>query len=248
MLTEERRSRGIAAIAIFVLVAVASLATWDGTQSLTPAPSANAPEPREDTQTNDNSANNEVAAIALLVGNFITGRKDEITALSTALLAIITCGLAFIARNQYKTSQAQLRAYVFLEKAFVERKGIKSWSVKYTIKNYGATPAHKVTLTDTADAIIWRGDETKIPTPTSPVQMGSMAPNGDYYDNEPIVNGRCNLVELSSGVKAIYLVGRVDYIDVFGLKRWSRFQYYIGGDLGYTSNELYADDKGNDAN
>ena len=147
----------------------------------------------------------------LQIGPVFHRDRDDITAASTALLAIITALLVIVARRQYTTSQSQLRVYVFLDNAFISNLG-DSWSIIYKIKNYGSTPAHNVILTEAAEVVSWREELTEIPRPTTQVKLGSMAPNGDFFENEPVLSGRCSPSALIAKQKAIYLVGKIEYV------------------------------------
>jgi hypothetical protein len=118
MLSEDQRSTILAAICLSILVLIASLAAWSGAQpELSPLPaSANAPSDQQYKQTNrgTNNKNHSLAVIYIIsgIGSFIDDYSDDITAISTGILAIITGLLVYVARNQYLTSQQQLRAYV----------------------------------------------------------------------------------------------------------------------------------------
>jgi hypothetical protein len=220
---------------------------------ISPAPANENPK-NEANRAQDCTVNNEYQSSLIRfglckIGSVFHRDRDDITAASTALLAIITALLVIVARRQYTTSQSQLRVYVFLDNAFISNLG-DSWSIIYKIKNYGSTPAHNVILTEAAEVVSWREELTEIPRPTTQVKLGSMAPNGDFFENEPVLSGRCSPSALIAKQKAIYLVGKIEYVDAFKIKRWTNFQYYVGGDMGYpgdTKAEMYADDKGNDA-
>ncbi len=184
---------------------------------------------------------------------------EAITAAATVFLAILTLTLALgtfglwlatrrLVRGAGDTAERQLRAYVFLENAFFEKTGADTWAIHYRIKNFGQTPAHKVEVADIAKVVEWKNETTIIPEPDNDgMAFGSMAPGGDFFDNDVNVADQCSLHDLTFGVKDIYLVGIIKYIDVFELRRWTRFQYYVGGDVGCSGNEMSADDKGNDA-
>jgi hypothetical protein len=70
-----------------------------------------------------------------------------ITALATVLLSAITFGLILSGVDQQNTSRAQLRAYVFVDNAEIthieDGAGVPEGHV--FIKNFGQTPAYKVT-------------------------------------------------------------------------------------------------------
>lgn len=69
-----------------------------------------------------------------------------ITAIATILLAVITFGLILSGIDQQKTARAQLRAYVMVHSVAIT--GISNGDkpdAHLTIKNYGQTPATRVT-------------------------------------------------------------------------------------------------------
>lgn len=152
--------------------------------------------------------------------------------------------------TQLKTSsERRLRAYVYLENAYFKYDVGDHWAITYKIKNFGQTPAHVVRSVAIARVIDWNDGSPKIPTP-GPVEvpLGSMAPGGDCFDNEAVLEGSASYEEIRTGRKAIYLVGSITYADVFqDERRRTSFRYYIGGDVGCDGNEMFADDQGNDA-
>jgi hypothetical protein len=130
------------------------------------------------------------------------------------------------------SSERQLRAYVYLENAYFDR-GLAGWGIKYKFKNFGQTPAHSVRVSEIAQVVNWNGASTEIPTPRAmSIAMGSMAPMGDFFENDVDLVGAATLEEIQSGVKAIYLIGTITYSDVFLETRSTSFRYYIGGDIG----------------
>jgi hypothetical protein len=188
------------------------------------------------------------------LGEWLHKNGDALIALFTIILGIATWLLwratQSLVKGAEKTAERQLRAYVFLENAFFETTGADTWAMSYRIKNFGQTPAHKVKVAYIAKVVEWKGEKTEIPQPDidGGMAFGSMAPSGDFVDDDVHFNGECSLHDLNSRAKAIYLVGVIKYIDVFEVSRWTRFQYYFGGDVGTSGKEMFADDKGNDAN
>lgn len=176
---------------------------------------------------------------------------DTLVAGFTALLFIATLALYQATRNLVlgadRTAERQLRAYVYVEKTHLNyEKG--HWEHSYRIKNFGQTPAHKVRLASRTEAVDWKSGRPVLPKPTQVEELGSMAPNGDFFDNENKVYGAATEAELVKGSKAIYLVGSIRYQTVFGdLEHVTNFRYYVGGDMEYSSGEMSADDEGNDA-
>jgi hypothetical protein len=172
-------------------------------------------------------------------GDFIDAYHEDISAVSTVIIAIFTAILGYatwflygatrgLVREAKNTADRQLRAYIFLENAFFERTGVENfaidtWAIQYRLKNFGRTPAHKVEVTYSAEVVQWDGELTMIPIPNTEVKLGSMAPNGDFFEDDANVVGRCTPSQLVAGINAIYLVGIIKYIDVFGIARWTNF-------------------------
>ena len=166
------------------------------------------------------------------------------------LLFFATVGLVVATRQLVKsadqTAKRQLRAYVYLENAKFVVSGA-ACKITLRVKNYGQTPAHNVVLDNLSVCVPWNGGNTVLPTSTRRTQLGSMAPNGDFVDNEDIVD-KIDVTDLRNGNTAVYLVGTIAYDTVFRMRRRvTNFRYYVGGDMGLDGNEMYADDMGNDA-
>jgi hypothetical protein len=175
---------------------------------------------------------------------------DTLVALFTGLLFVATMflyratkGLVAGAEN---TAQRQLRAYVYIEKTNFKITG-STWKITFRIRNFGQTPAHNVTLRSAACAVDWNGGNPEIPVPANSEPLGSMAPSGDFFDNESAIEN-ISVDDVGNGNKAIYLVGTIEYDTIFDApRRTTAFRYYIGGDAGCEGDELSADNNGNDA-
>jgi hypothetical protein len=152
-------------------------------------------------------------------------------------------------REQFsKSSERQLRAYVYLENAWFKYRGSGTWEITYRIRNAGQTPAHHVSVAEEVRVVDWYNGNVKLPGLqglNSP--LGSMAPLGDFYDNTASSSVLVTKAELDSKSKAVYLLGCIHYTDVFEKQHWSKFCYYFGGDVGYVGKEMFADHKGNDS-
>jgi hypothetical protein len=168
--------------------------------------------------------------------------------IATTLLWISTWWASADQITQLKaSSEQQLRAYVYIENTYFSAVSL-GWGIRYKFKNFGQTPAHAVRVTQIARVVDWNGASLEIPTPpAASIVMGSMAPSGDFFENDVDLEGEATLEEIRSGVKAIYLVGTITYFDVFRQARSTRFRYYIGGDMGCDGGEMFADDSGNEA-
>jgi hypothetical protein len=121
------------------------------------------------------------------------------------------------------------------------------WKHSFRIKNFGSTPAHNVKLASVTEVVDWNEGYPTRPSTTEVDELGSIAPNGDFYDNEHDVEPPVTVVELQNGTKAVYLVGCITYDTVFSEQRTTSFCYYVGGDCPYLGGEMYADEAGNDS-
>ena len=143
----------------------------------------------------------------------------------------------------------QLRAYVYIEKTKFRSTGTDAWEINYRIKNFGLTPAHNVRLISIAKVVDWKERHpAEIPTPNHVETIGSMAPNGDFFEFDEKLEGIAPVVDIRDGNKAIFLLGTIIYDTVFDIgRRTTSFSYYIGGDMGCDGDEMFAASEGNDA-
>lgn len=177
---------------------------------------------------------------------------DTLVALFTALLFAATLALYRATRDLVlgadRTAERQLRAYIYVAKTkltFNTRTG--TWDHSFRIKNFGLTPAHNVRLTYNTQVVDWNDGNPTRPVPVEIVELGSMAPSGDFFDNDPSLDEPVTVEELQNATKAIYLTGSITYNTIFGRNYRTNFCYYVGGDCPYTGGEMYADNAGNDA-
>jgi hypothetical protein len=175
---------------------------------------------------------------------------DTLVAAFTALLFVATYALFVATRNLVsgadRTAERQLRAYIYVQKTKLTFAN-NIWDHSFRIKNFGMTPAHNVRLVSNTEVVDWNDGAPTIPRPTEVVVLGSMAPNGDFFDNENVIDGNVTIAELQNETKAVFLVGVVTYDTVFGGPHQTNFRYYVGGDCAYLGGEMYADDAGNEA-
>ena len=93
-----------------------------------------------------------------------------------------------------RTAERELRAYVYVEKTNIKFQG--GWNIEYRLKNFGETPAHNVRLISIAKVVDWNGGNPEIPVPNHVETVGSMAPNGDFFDFTEELEGRANFDEI----------------------------------------------------
>ncbi|HEX4198463.1 MAG TPA: hypothetical protein VHZ26_13585 [Caulobacteraceae bacterium] len=165
--------------------------------------------------------------------------------------------LIFLA--QLFTTYSQLRAYVFIEDAEISAIDGKNatppfngatWIAHYTVKNAGSTPAHKVKVFDSLTVEDWFPE--KLPIPTAEDALGSMAPSGDFIEAEadelvlpPQENGA--VTDKTDPKRAIFLVGKIFYRDVFYRTHRTDFCFFWKGPIGDKADQMSAYDEGNDS-
>jgi len=146
-----------------------------------------------------------------------------------------------------RTAERQLRAYVFIENAWLKQTtGHSAWEIRYKVKNFGQTPASNVVVIDTGKAIDPAADAS-LPIPQDITEYGALAPSGDFIDCWTDKIEFVTRTDLREQRKTIYLAGKVDYVDAFGTNRWTTFCYSITGeipddgemDVNETGNEYY---------
>jgi hypothetical protein len=151
MLVAEQRSTLLAVVCIAVLVVVAFWAALSGNNytSLPPPITTTIPQPCQAGASDCGSTYNSYTGPIVTVDRIVRAHSGEIEAVSTALLTIITAGLVYIARAQYVTTRAQLRAYVFVKEGSITRKvnniGQVVFSAHLNVRNFGLTPAYNFT-------------------------------------------------------------------------------------------------------
>jgi len=89
-----------------------------------------------------------------------------------------------IQRDEFKkSSERQLRAYVYLENAWFEYKVDGQWKIEYRIKNFGQTPAHSVAVAEAVSIVDWEDGGVELPELNKKkLPVGSMPPQGEFYD------------------------------------------------------------------
>lgn len=250
MLTDTQRQTILAAICIALLVAVASLAASSGTQSVSLPPTAptGAPKPSENPTTTNNAANSSYSDPIAIFGDFVRGYKDEITAISTALLAVITAFLAIIARGQYTTTRAQLRAYVFVGSATCVGTPNGRSYIAIQISNTGQTPAYELTITSRRIFMNYpimspldRSGERLYLGVIGPGFRASHILNDDLFRSEEVDR-------LKAGTSAVLIYGRIEYRDAFRQARWTDYTFIYNAIFpARENNQIASYTSGNDA-
>jgi hypothetical protein len=158
-------------------------------------------------------------------------------------LSLLTFAIAFYTYKLVKgaddTAKKQLRAYVMLDEG-EQLSGISTPEPKVivTIKNFGKTPAHKVSSTILLKIL---------PFPLSTDLLDAMKniQPGDFISQDVLGpdakhrlssggKSKFTIAELqdlftNSKTKALYSFGKITYEDIFGNKHETRFIHFVGG-------------------
>lgn len=180
------------------------------------------------------SLSDKIAIIAIIVGCL------QFAALFATVLVMV------------RTARRQLRAYVLVEGAKLE-----SWDsvddpaiATVVIKNYGQTPAYSV------DSFVGIGAhhypltiELKPPADLKTVKS-ILAPGGKQIFRVPALRPHDSdeIALISGGGAAVYVAGRIFYVDAFKKDRITNFLLFYGGEIGTAVDGLMGPyETGNDA-
>ena len=159
-------------------------------------------------------------------------------AVGAVLAALFTGAIVVFAYIQVRdarlSSERQLRAYVFPRaKALTNYAVGETPSLEITIKNYGQTPAYKLAQVSTWGYQDFPLTERLPPLENSDEERRPLAPSDHILAwptfQNPITSAQ--IAEIHNGKKALYFLGRIDYVDAFGARRWVTYCYYSGGNL-----------------
>jgi hypothetical protein len=194
----------------------------------------------------------------LTSGDALAFKGTIILAVATLILAIGTFlvwrATVRMAQSSEEASKRQLRAYVYLPDINFVYDGPRS-QVKYAIKNFGHTPAHKVTIQCLAEVVKRTMQNGAIPNYalTDPTNVGSLAPNGDYFNDAY----ELPFATIVKDDEDICFAGCVTYLDIHDSLKLTNFRYFISGkelnELYRQNNstavtaEMYAENEGNDS-
>lgn len=188
---------------------------------------------------------------------------DSLLVLFTFLLWLATRNLV---KGAEKTSERQLRAYVFpeayiicaaneageiVEPQQVIAVGFRPVSV-VRFKNTGQTPAYGVTIFGRMEIVDWSLVEGALPeidftkSDVSRTSLGPGAATTKFEINERNLTTE-DMAVLQSGKKAIFVYGEVRYQDIFKKIRFTKYRMFIGGPVGIRSIALSSHERGNEA-
>jgi hypothetical protein len=179
--------------------------------------------------------------------------SNVVIAVAAIALALPTGALAFYTANLWRatrklienaeaSAQRQLRAYVGVsEVAFEEQVEGHAPRVSITLRNFGTTPAYKLTVA--ADAqIAFAVDQVPVATSTCKT-LGHLPPGLELRIPRPAV---LSIVmapgdEVDTAYSRIFVYGCVEYVDTFGEPHFTRFRLEEGPER-----KFFACDAGNE--
>jgi hypothetical protein len=168
--------------------------------------------------------------------------SSAVIAVAATALALLTGALAFYTANLWRdtrrliqngeaSAQRQLRAYVGVsEVVFEEQIEGRAPRVSLILKNFGATPAYKLTVA--ADAqIAFAVDQVPVATSTCKT-LGHLPPGLELRIPRPAVLsiGTAPGDEVDTAYSRIFVYGCVEYVDTFGEPHFTRFRLEEGPD------------------
>jgi hypothetical protein len=181
--------------------------------------------------------------LLLHCGSFFANKNGEaFTGLFTVALTLATFLLGYLAWDQGRTTRAQLRAYVFIKSAGVGlNKADGKVLAHLKFKNFGATPAFKLAV---YFALV--PESAIADTSISPKPEIALGPGADMSisDGKPFDT----FIKPGPTVDKAHVIGRVEYNDVFGVRRTTNFKlrYVIGAETGVEGLEPTEDGNGAD--
>ncbi|MBI3791215.1 MAG: hypothetical protein HY275_10100 [Gemmatimonadetes bacterium] len=168
------------------------------------------------------------------------------TALLSGVTLLLWLATAALVRDARESSRREMRAYVHFVFASYDA---KTERVTMRIENFGRTPAHDVKymlgVTEVAratfDADFWKEQRIEAGSVLAP-GAPSVIPS---IQKEPLTPARLAAIVSAGGDRAIFAFGRVDYVDVFGQRHWTRF-CFVCADQWLSTGEFAPHSKGND--
>lgn len=173
-----------------------------------------------------------------------------ITILFTTIATLL---LIWTFRETRRTSRAELRAYLFPDGVtlVVVNEGPNKGKVvaSLRIKNSGQTPAFNVT--HWADvALCGLQDQSNLIPPPLAGPSNPIPPGGDLHKHVllQIKPTRADIAAIKSNKKAVFMYGRIEYLDAFGHQRHTNYRlHYSGAWPPFDGHQLFYSVDGNDA-
>ncbi len=159
---------------------------------------------------------------------------DERIADYTLAIAILNgflaAGVFFQVRDARKSNERQLRAYIHVRDVVVSLMNSEfDPNVQIIIKNYGQTPARRVTNTLFVDFISHPFDSSFDLKRGVVGQVTDLAPGQKVFSQTTISRSKFSSMKPSIESKKVrmYVFGRIEYFDVFGHARATEYRYRL---------------------
>jgi len=146
------------------------------------------------------------------------------------------------------TAQRQLRAYVSIERHTLDAPALahQPLTARVVIKNFGQTPAYK--LTCAAHIIVAKAFEAATSAPSLAPAVGTLGPGAQFHVMATLPGGLNlgQLLDLQKGDTTLFIDGLIRYLDIFNRERWTSFRVQSGAAVGAKWNELVSCSEGNE--
>jgi hypothetical protein len=184
-----------------------------------------------------------------------------IVAIGTGFLAIFTIVLAVatvflwsatreLVQEARDTAERQLRAYAHTSFSKVDNLIAGNGDIVFTIglKNYGQTPAYKLSVSLRADLLPFPTRDLPAPSVESLSNL-TLGPGSEH--TVTVRRDALNQEEIAdlAGSRALYVRGIIRYVDAFKANRFTRFSLIKGGGNTYpvAGSDLFSANEGNEA-
>lgn len=187
----------------------------------------------------------KVAGLAASIGVFLLAMTLWETTRTTVAAAEAADATRKGVELAEKTAERQLRAYLSITSMDLHRDG-DTYKLKTVITNDGQTPARGVRPSITMGIRTLAGENLpEIETDEAAAVVGP----GKIVTNEVSLSPTAGeLAHIASGDRTIFAWGRVDYVDIFGTKRFLTVRCRMGSERGPNSYAMRTLRDGNDAN
>jgi hypothetical protein len=187
------------------------------------------------------------------LARFFTENRDDIIAGLALILALSTAFLWFATRDLVAGtadfSKMQLRAYLGPSETFIT--GVAAGekpSVECVVRNFGQTPAQRVTYWAETKVLDSQSDSFEAASPEGGERTVNPGRDGFTIKSrlaEPLTEEEMSKIKL--GTSAIYFYGEILYRDAFSRRHKTQFRYQHGGPRLFGSEDLALSPKGNRA-
>ena len=162
--------------------------------------------------------------------------NERLTSWATVILAIVTTGLAYftwrlwsatrrLVEDAEETARRQLRAYLGVSGGEIKILNPNHLQANVEIKNTGSTPAHHVTKAINAD-IRDADNPGGFEIPKAAPGKWPIVPGSFWTFRLDLTNvSEEDLKQIHAYKRAVFVWGRAEYEDIFGVKQTLEFRY-----------------------